>query len=177
MSGLPRRSGDVVLRAWQPEDEVALVAEANSRAVWRNLTHLFPHPYTAQDAREWVAACRKQDPSRDLVIQVADEFAGVCGIVLGEGVGARTGRVGYWLGERFWDRGITSTALAAFLDYIWETFDVYRLQAEVFSWNPASARVLEKNGFSHEGTRRQAIFKDGELIDEWMYTLFRPESQ
>ena len=66
-------------------------------------------------------------------------------------------------------------ALAAFLDYVWETFPVQRLEAEVFSWNPASARVLEKNGFILEGTRRKAILKDGELIDEGFYALLRDD--
>jgi RimJ/RimL family protein N-acetyltransferase len=68
-----------------------------------------------------------------------------------------------------------TAAFAAFLTYVWDTFDVERLQAEVFAWNPGSARVLEKNGFRLEGTRRRAIFKDGELIDESMYTLFRSQ--
>lgn len=176
MTGLPRASGDIILRAWRSSDEADLVAEASNRAVWRNLTHLFSHPYTAKDAKEWVAACLEQDPPRDLVIEVAGEFAGGCGIQPGEGVGVYTGHIGYWLGERFWNQGIATAALAVLVDYIWETFDVERLQAEVFSWNPASARVLERNGFRLEGTRRRAIFKDGELIDEWMYTRFRSES-
>jgi ribosomal-protein-alanine N-acetyltransferase len=68
-----------------------------------------------------------------------------------------------------------TAAFGAFLDYVWETFDVERLQAEVFAWNPASARVLEKNGFALEGTRRKAIYKDGELIDEWFYSLLRDD--
>ena len=70
---------------------------------------------------------------------------------------------------------ILSAALASFLEYIWGTFDVERLQAGVFAWNPASARVLEKNGFEQEGTRHRAIFKDGQLIDLLIYTLFRQE--
>ena len=177
MTGLPRVSGEVVLRGWLPSDEVDIVTEANDRAVWRNLTHLFSFPYTAQDAKEWVAACIEQDPPHDLVIEVAGDFAGGCGIQLGEGVSRYTGYVGYWLGQRFWNRGIASAALSAFLEYIWETFDVQRLEAEVFSWNPASARVLEKNGFELEGTRRKAIFKDGQLIDSWLYARFRPSSQ
>ena len=149
-----------------------LVLEADDRAVWRNLA-LFPHPYTEEHAEEWIARCREQQPPQDLVIDVGGRLAGVCGIDLGKGVGRYTASVGYWLGRRHWNQGVATEVLGCFLEYIWETFDVERLQAEVFSWNPASARVLEKNGFALEGTRRKAIFKDGELIDEWMYTLFR----
>ena len=175
MTNLPLPAGAATLRRWGAADKPVLVANANSRAVWRNMVHTFPHPYTPEDADTWVAACLDQEPPRDLVIDIDGELAGVCGIRLGEGISRYTGAVGYWLGERFWGQGIATGALAAFLEYIWATFDVHRLQAEVFSWNAASARVLEKNGFTREGTRRRAIFKDGELIDEWMYTLFRDE--
>jgi ribosomal-protein-alanine N-acetyltransferase len=162
------------LRNWVPADQEALVATADDRAVWRNMTDVFPHPYAEGDARQWIERCLAQEPPKDLVVSVQGQLAGVCGIELFEGVSAYTGRIGYWLGQHYWNQGIATAALESFLAYIWETFEVERLQAEVFAWNPASARVLEKNGFELEGTRRRAIFKDGQLIDEWMYVLFRP---
>ena len=172
---LPIPAGSVTLRGWNRDDVDALVDEANSRGVWRNMIHTFPHPYTHDDAVAWVDRCLDQSPEQDLVIAAEGRLIGVCGIQLGEGVSAFTGSVGYWLGEKHWGRGIASAAFAAFLEYVWETFPVQRLQAEVFSWNPASAKVLEKNGFTREGTRRKAIHKDGELIDEWFYSLLRED--
>ena len=38
-------------------------------------------------------------------------------------------------------------------------FQLYRLQANVLDTNPASARVLLKNGFVEEGVQRAAVFK------------------
>lgn len=175
MTRLPIHSGLVALRELRLADAPALVTEANSRAVWRNLTHLFPHPYTNTDALQWIERCLEQDPPASLAITVDNRLAGVCGITIGSGVGEFAGNVGYWLGEQFWGQGVASTVLAAFLDYVWDTFAVERLQAEVFAWNPASARVLERNGFQLEGTRRKAIHKDGELIDEWVYSLLRSD--
>lgn len=175
MTQLPIAVGPLTLRRWRTSDVSALVAEANSRAVWRNMIHHFPHPYTEQDALSWVDRCQAQDPPLDLVLAREDRLIGVCGVRPGEGVSRYTASVGYWLGEAHWGRGTMTAAFAAFLAYVWDTFDVERLQAEVFAWNPGSARVLEKNGFRLEGTRRRAIFKDGELIDESMYTLFRSQ--
>ncbi len=173
---LPLSAGPVTLRRWRESDRDALVAEANSRAVWRNLMHVFPHPYTEKDAVEWIARCIDQEPPRDLVIAKDDQLVGVCGLDVGSGVSRYTGSVGYWLGENHWGQGIVTVAFAAFLSYVWETFDVERLQAEVFAWNPGSARVLEKNGFKLEGTRRRTIYKDGEFVDEWFYSLLRDEA-
>jgi RimJ/RimL family protein N-acetyltransferase len=172
---LPIDAGLVTLRRWTPEDQEALAAEANSHAVWRNLTHVFPHPYTAADAASWIERCMDQDPPQDLVVACEDRLIGVCGMGRGEGVGRYTAEVGYWLGERHWGRGVMTVALEAFLGYVWETFDVQRLQATVFAWNPASARVLEENGFTLEGVHRRAIYKDGEFVDLLMFSRLRSE--
>jgi RimJ/RimL family protein N-acetyltransferase len=51
--------------------------------------------------------------------------------------------IGYWLGRRFWGRGIASAALAEFLPLVTER-PVYGVVSEA---NVASRRVLERNGF------------------------------
>jgi len=60
-------------------------------------------------------------------------------------------RVGYWIGKQFWGRGIATSALQEFLAQV----KVRPLYAEVANHNPASKRVLEKNGFTllDEGTK------------------------
>ena len=171
----PLASGPVALRRWRTSDHSVLVEEANSRAVWRNLLDGFPNPYTSDAATKWIDRCLAQDTALDLVVTRNDRLIGVCCVTPGEGVSAYTAKVGYWLGEKHWGNGFASAAFARFVVYVWETFDVERIQAEVFAWNPASARVLEKNGFVLEGTRRRAIHKDGEFVDEWFYSLLRSE--
>ncbi len=69
---LPLEAGPVVLRRWRETDTEAVVREADSRAVWRNLTHVFPHPYTGDAAREWIAHCQGQEPASDLAITLDD---------------------------------------------------------------------------------------------------------
>lgn len=174
---LPIEAGPVTLRRWKTTDHEALVAEANSRAVWRNLTHVFPHPYTEADASSWIDRCMEQEPPQDLVIADGGRLIGVCGSGPGEGVNRYTTEVGYWLGEGHWSRGIMTVAFRAFVGYVWETFDVQRMQATVFAWNPASARVLEKSGFTLEGVHRNAIYKDGEFVDLQMFSQLRSEAQ
>ena len=174
---LPIDAGPVTLRRWRPADQQDLIGEADSRAVWRNLSHNFPHPYTAADAFSWIERCMEQDPPQDLVIAAGDRLIGVCGVGRGEGVGHYMAEVGYWLGERHWGKGIMTAAFRAFVGYVWETFDVQRLQATVFAWNPASGRILEKSGFSLEGVHRNAIYKDGEFVDLLMYSQLRSEAR
>ena len=50
---------------------------------------------------------------------------------------------------------------------------LYRLQATVLDFNPASARVLPKNGFAEEGVQRCAVVKRGELHDLRLFARTR----
>jgi RimJ/RimL family protein N-acetyltransferase len=58
--------------------------------------------------------------------------------------------VGYWLGRRFWGRGIATEALRQFVDVV----DERPLSANVAEHNIASIRVLEKCGFVAVGGPR-----------------------
>lgn len=162
-----------VLRSWRPGDEDSLIRSANSRKVWRNLRDGFPHPYTAADARRWLAAAVRQSPERAVAIAVDSEAVGGIGVELQKDVWRHSAEIGFWLGEAYWGRGITTEAAAAFTDFSFRAFDLRRIFARVFEWNPASARVLEKCGYSLEGRLRKSVFKDGRLVDELIYGKLR----
>jgi RimJ/RimL family protein N-acetyltransferase len=166
----------VVLRPWREGDEAALVRHANSRAVWRNLTDRFPHPYGLDDARRWIALNRKLgDPPANLAIVLEGEAVGGAGTERKTDLAQRTAEVGYWLGEPFWGRGLASDALRLVTRYAFERFDYERLEAYVLAWNPASCRVLEKAGYTLEGRQRNGAFKDGQLVDTWLYARLRAD--
>jgi RimJ/RimL family protein N-acetyltransferase len=162
------------LRSWRPGDEPSLVRYADNRNVWRNLKDRFPSPYTAADAREWIAHAGPQAPPTSLAIVVDRVAVGGVGIELGTDVFRRSAEIGYWLGEPFWGRGIATEALRAMTVYAFERFDICRLEAGVFDWNPASARVLEKTGYVLEGRARLGVIKDGRMGDRLLYALVRP---
>ena len=51
--------------------------------------------------------------------------------------------------------------------------ELRRLYAVPYASNAASARVLEKAGYTREGTLRQSAIKDGRVLDQWMYAIVR----
>ena len=67
-------------------------------------------------------------------------------------------------------------AVGAFSRHMLEERGFLRLEAPVFETNPASARVLEKNGYLLESTQRRAALKSGRVLDVWMYVRFAPQS-
>jgi RimJ/RimL family protein N-acetyltransferase len=160
---------DCVIRSWCADDERSLVENANNRKVWRNLVDAFPHPYTAADARDWIRTAATADPEVHFAIARAGVAIGGVGVLLHSGELSRTGTLGYWLGERFWGLGIAAAVVAAFAPYASARFALVRLEARVFAWNPASARVLEKCGFAREALLRDRIFKDGQIVGEYVY--------
>ncbi|QSR84940.1 GNAT family N-acetyltransferase [Methylacidimicrobium sp. B4] len=165
--------GLCTVRDWRLDDETALIAAANNRKVWRNLTHRFPHPYTQNHAREWLASLAATPEPTHWAIEVEGVAAGGIGVDRGEGVFAKSGHLGYWLGEPYWGRGIMTAAVRAVSEYALDHFGLVRLQSYVFAWNPASMRVLQKAGFVREGILRKSVYKDGECIDEALYALVR----
>jgi ribosomal-protein-alanine N-acetyltransferase len=165
--------GSCVIRPWRPADRESLVRHANNRKVWLMLRDQFPHPYTRADADEWLAHAAKQDPVTSFAIVVGDEAAGGIGLAPQPDVHRRSAEVGYWLGEAFWGQGIMTAALRAFTAHAFDSHDLIRIFAGVFSTNPASMRVLEKAGYTREGVLRRSVVKDGQVLDQVLYAVTR----
>ena len=161
------------LRPWRREDAASLVRHADNRNVWINLRDTFPHPYTPADARQWLERVTAIRPATHFAIAVGGDAVGGIGFEPQADVLRRSAEVGFWLGEPFWGRGITTAALVALSAHAFAAADLVRLYACVFEWNPASMRVLEKAGYVREACLRHAVVKDGRIIDQYVYALVR----
>jgi RimJ/RimL family protein N-acetyltransferase len=167
---------DLTFRTWRTRDVDALVERANNRNVWLNLKDRFPHPYTKADAESWIGMNHLVlGPPVNFAIDVAGEAIGGVGVEPLEDVFHRTANIGYWVAEPFWGRGIATAAVEFISEYAFRTFPIHRLQASVFDWNPASARVLEKAGFTLEGRQRRTVVKDGRVGDLLLYARLAVE--
>jgi RimJ/RimL family protein N-acetyltransferase len=158
------------IRDWRPSDAESLAKHANNREIWLKLRDRFPHPYTLQDARDFlVRATDEKQHEKVFCIEVNGAAVGGIGMIPGEDVYRLSAEFGYWLGEEFWNRGIMSEAIPAFVDYCFRNFQLTRMFARAFANNPVSARVLEKAGFVLEGRIRKNVIKDGQILDSLLY--------
>ena len=162
-----------LLRPWRSSDAESVARHANDREVWRNMRDRFPHPYTVKDARDWLAFAATLPPGTNFAIDVGGAAVGGISFEPLADVFRVGAEIGYWLGREHWGRGIATEAVRAVSEHIFRHFDFIRLQASVFSWNPASARVLEKAGYTLEATNRRAMIKEGEVGDRWLYVRLR----
>ncbi len=164
------------LRRWQKGDEASLAKYANNYHIWRNVRDAFPHPYTFDDAHHWISMCEAEKQPTVFAIEINGEAVGGVGIVPQKDVFRKNAEIGYWLGEPFWGKGIVTEAVKEISEYAFKHFDIHRLYAGVFEYNPASMRVLEKAGFHFEAILYQSVCKENKLWNEHIYVKFRTDS-
>jgi len=157
------------VRSYLGSDAASLARHADNRKIWLNLRDAFPHPYSIRDARAFIRAARRDRPERFFAIAVEGAAVGGIGFTLQRDVERVSAEIGYWLGEEFWGRGITTEALQALTGYAMRTHELTRLYAVPYEWNPASFRVLEKAGYVLEGRMRRSAMKDGKILDQLLY--------
>ena len=136
-----------------------------------------PHPYTLADAESWLAKKERGDDEAAFAITMRDDgtLAGCVGIIVHES--DALGVLGYWIAAAFRNRGFVSEAVERVLRYGFEDLALNRVEAEHFSRNPASGRVMQKCGMRHEGTLRQRHRKWGEPLDCELYAILRSDWQ
>jgi RimJ/RimL family protein N-acetyltransferase len=158
------------LRPFALSDVMSVAYHANNIKVAANLRDIFPFPYTVKDAEFFIGQVTNADPLQvNFAIEVEGEAVGSIGFHLMSDVYRKNAEVGYWLGEKYWGQGIVSEALAAIVKYVFRNYSVHRIFANVFETNLVSMRVLEKSGFTKEAIHKNAIIKNGKVMDEHVY--------
>ena len=163
-----------VLRRWRAGDLDALLHHADDPAIVRGLSDRFPHPYTRADGEAFLAG-RIVDLSLPvLAIEIDGTACGSIGVRhVASGERAHAAELGYWLGRTHWNRGVMRQVVARYVPWVMDALSLTRLQANVLDINPASARVLQANGFVEEGLLRGAIRKPDGLHDLRVFGLLR----
>lgn len=138
------------LRRLVEDDVPALVKGANDWDV-AQYTALIPHPYTEQDAREFLEGAwldRNANTRHVFAIErrIEGDLIGCIEVNMGEGGDT----FGYWLARAHWGHGYGTEAALAAVRFAFQNAGKEELCAAVHPGNPASARVLEKAGFVYD---------------------------
>lgn len=168
---------DFKLRVWKTEDAKSLAQAANNPNIAKNLRNAFSNPYTLEDAIWFIndSITNAERKQINYAIVVDGQAVGGIGISVKDDVYEKSAELGYWLAEDFWRKGIMSRAVQTICKEAFETFDIVRIFAEPFADNEGSRGVLEKAGFTYEGTMRNGVFKNGEIHSYCMYSILREE--
>jgi ribosomal-protein-alanine N-acetyltransferase len=81
----------------------------------------------------------------------------------------RSANLGSWVDAKRNGRGLATRAVAALAEHAFGSLGLHRLEAGTLVDNPASQRVLEKNGFELVGLARNYLHIGGEWRDHLLY--------
>jgi len=145
----------LTLRPLRADDAEALHRLINDWEVVRNLA-VVRFPYSRALADEWIVDTWRgmADGSAYHLAITGTEgdseiFVGAVGLTID--ARARSARLGYWVGRRFWGHGVAREAAGRLARWALANLDIDRLEASVATDNPASAAVLKHLGFRETG--------------------------
>lgn len=84
-------------------------------------------------------------------------------------------QVGYCIGRKWWRRGITSEAMKAVMDFLFDAVGAERVEARHDPRNPNSGAVMRKCGMQYEGTLRSADRNNRGICDVCFYSMLKSE--
>ena len=164
------------LRPFQPTDAEPVRRLAGLKDVAAGT--FLPHPMERQAAQDWVT-----ERMRDQAAGTGVAFAIIL-VESGDMIGSigmelipihEQGRLSYWLGRDYWNRGYGTEAVTALVEYGFTSLKLHRIYAPHFHTNPASGRVLQKVGMTHEGRLREHYLRFGQRVDVELYGMLRQE--
>lgn len=164
---------EIKLRPWNIEDAESLVENANNFEIARFMSDAFPYPYTIEHANNFIAFATKDEPIHIFAIEIDGKAVGGIGIHPQVDIMKKNAELGYWLGEKYWGKGIISKAIREIIPWAFNTYDITRIYARPFGSNMVSQKVLEKAGFILEARIKENIFKNGAYLDELIYAIRR----
>jgi ribosomal-protein-alanine N-acetyltransferase len=137
-----------------------------------------PHPYTEADAIYWINSANEglEDSSQftlGIRLKESNEFIG--GIELQIDKAYQKAEMGYWIAESFWNKGYASEAVGAILRFGFNATDLNKIFAAHLLENPASGRVMIKNGMIKEAELKDHNKKGGLFRTLVQYRLTREE--
>ncbi len=169
MEAVDIAAGPVRLRQFRASDAAELCRIVTIPAVGRMLFR-FPAAWSEAEAAAFLDACvfRGARPFRLAIVDHRDRMIGSVGVHHGD-----EPEIYYFLAPAADGRGTMTAALRAFVAFLFARFPIPALTAEVFTDNPASARILGKLGFLRTGEGTGISLQRLEPAAVWKYRLTR----
>jgi ribosomal-protein-alanine N-acetyltransferase len=163
------------IRPYRESDIAELLPLIGTREVAATTLRI-AHPYTEQDARDFLA--RAQEPDKLwLAITLRSDGRQIGGVGLRVDEPHQNAELGYWLGVPYWGQGYATEASREMLSYGFGELGLHRIFASHFKHNLASGNILRKLGMRHEGCQREQIRKWDRFVDLELYGLLRQDWQ
>jgi [ribosomal protein S5]-alanine N-acetyltransferase len=78
---------------------------------------------------------------------------------------------GFAIGSAYWGTGVFQEAARLVVDFTFDVVGAHRLEARAATHNSRGNAALRKFGAVQEGTLRRSLLKDGEYLDETLWSI------
>ena len=165
----------LILRAWRIEDaddfyEYAKHPEVGLNGGWP--------PHTSREiSQEVIRFFIKEDDIWAIVLKENNKVIGSLGLHFdSKRPGIQVKELGFVVSADYWGQGIATEAAKRAIAYAFDDLNLDLLSTYHKSFNARARRVIEKCGFTCEGTLRQASRRyDGLIFDAVCYSMLRSE--
>lgn len=159
-------------------DAPFIQSAASERSVSDTMISI-PHPFPEGEAERYVKRrLREQKKGNSVVFVLELKDKGMpCGLIQIREIERdhSQAELSFWLSSSYWGWGYMSEGVERVLHYGFEKLNLNRFYAYHMLRNPASGRVLEKNGFKKEGILRQRVRKWGKFEDVALWAILRQD--
>ncbi len=170
---------NVRLRAIEKEDLVVSQRWLNDREVTRFLLHHSPLSMAMEE--KWYESQMAIPPESGQVLAIETKVAekwvyiGNTGLHHVDPV-TREAEFGIFIGEKeFWGKGLGREATLLTLQHGFDDLNLNRIYLYVFENNQRGIAAYQATGFVHEGTLREAIYKNGRYYNVHVMSVLRSE--
>ena len=134
----------------RPKELVDVVSAMLTERVTLSLPSTWQGTYTIERAREWIRERDREGPTLLVVDKLTQQAVGLMILIEMQAEGGTDEtevRLGYLLSEDNWGKGMASELVEGFVSWCREQTAISSIAGGVAIDNPASKRVLQKNGF------------------------------
>ncbi len=170
-------SNRLILSDLKADDIKDIVKYASNKNI-SDTTLNIPFPYSEKDAIYWINLSNQGFQNGTSVIfgiRLKKDKKFVGGIGLGIDKKHHRAEMGFWVAEKFWGKGIATEASALMIKYGFNKLKLNKITSSHFRSNPASGKVMLKNGMTKEGELNEHILKNSKFHDLIVYGITRKE--
>lgn len=169
---------DVLLRTYQLEDAPELFkAVDNSRAhlrKWLAWVDSTTRPEHSQQFIQQSLAAQNKQEALALGIFYKQELIGGIGMHAWDHT-LKKAQIGYWIKKEYEGKGIVSSCLVRFVDFLFEKVGLNKIEIQFLAENQRSAMVAERLGCKIEGILRDGTIMNGNFKDIVLSGLLKRE--
>jgi RimJ/RimL family protein N-acetyltransferase len=165
----------VILREFRSDDAADAYAIIGDDEVTQWLSFDSRSREAAQAMVDGAAERAKIEPRDEYYLAVAlpdDTLIGFARLELGAHQGAK---LGYAIRADHWGKGYATDAVRTIIDFGFIELGIHRITVAIGPDNAASIAVIEKLGFTYEGTLRDHVFTNGAWRDSRLYSILAPQ--